>query len=155
MDTFFIFTTISMTELLIQFSAATLLPLSIGLERFFRSKPIDFRPYVVISVIACGIMISTGELVDSLVDAKTSVDPTRIMQGVITGIGFLGAGAMFKDGDFIKGAGSAASIWSAGVIGLVCGLGQLGLAIIMTTIVLVLMVVSAPFTDNWDNEPEE
>lgn len=148
MEQFFAFTTLSLPDLAMRFAVATVLPLLVGLERYYRSKPIDFRPYVIISVVACGIIMSTTELMETI---DVDVDPTRIMQGVITGIGFLGAGAMFKEGDFIKGAGSAASIWSAGVIGLVCGLGQMGLAVVMTTIVLTVMLLSEPFIGDWDN----
>ncbi|WP_267165860.1 MgtC/SapB family protein [Sulfitobacter sp. F26169L] len=151
----FTFSTLGLSDLLLRLTAATLLPLAIGLERYFRSKPIDFRPFVVISVVSCGIMIATSELIDQLATEKVPIDPTRVMQGVITGIGFLGAGAMFRDGNFIKGAGTAASIWSAGVIGLLCGLGQTGISLILTAIVLSFMVFSAPFTDKWDNDLEQ
>lgn len=94
-------------------------------------------------MVACGVLIATGELAQARPDTQTSIDPTRIMQGIITGIGFLGAGAMIRDSDYIKGAGSAASIWSAGVIGLVCGIGEIGIASMMTLIIFGVMILSA------------
>ncbi|MFP7570701.1 MgtC/SapB family protein [Marivita sp. S2033] len=148
----FVFTTVPLFNVIIQFLTATLLPLAIGLERYFRNKPIDFRPYVIISVVACGILITTTELSAEFGDEDTQIDPTRVMEGVITGIGFLGAGAMFREGDFVKGAGTAASIWSAGAIGLICGAGEIGIALTVTAIVLLVMIVSAPFTEKWDNK---
>lgn len=130
--------------------AATLFPLIVGLERFFHKKPIDFRPFVIISVAACGLLIGSIELLQSSNDSQAQIDPTRVIEGVITGIGFIGAGAMFREGNYVQGAGSAASIWCAGAIGLVCGMGELWLGAIVSVIVFLLLVVSRPFTERWD-----
>ncbi len=130
--------------------AATLFPLIVGLERFFHKKPIDFRPFVIVSVAACGLLIGSIELLQSSNDSQAQIDPTRVIDGVITGIGFIGAGAMFREGNFVQGAGSAASIWCAGAIGLVCGMGELWLGAIVAIIVFLLLVVSRPFTKRWD-----
>lgn len=130
--------------------AATLFPLIVGLERFFHKKPIDFRPFVIISVAACGLLIGSIELLQSSNDSQAQIDPTRVIEGVITGIGFIGAGAMFREGNYVQGAGSAASIWCAGAIGLVCGMGELWLGAIVSVIVLLLLIVSRPFTERWD-----
>lgn len=141
---------ISLHDAFWRLGAATLLPFLIGLERFLRRKPIDFRPFVIISVAACGLAIGAMELVESSVDPKTRIDPSRVFEGVITGIGFLGAGAMFRRGSFVQGAGSAAAIWAAGAIGLICGFGELWLALIVTSIVLLVLIASSPFTAKWD-----
>ncbi|MGR3512110.1 MAG: MgtC/SapB family protein [Paracoccaceae bacterium] len=134
--------------------AATLFPLVIGMERFLRRKPIDFRPYVIISLVSCALLLSTEDLALSTSSDGSAIDPTRVMQGVITGIGFLGAGAMYREGDFVKGAGTAASIWSAGALGLVCGIGEIWLAGIITALIVTLMLASSPFTDRWDNRED-
>jgi putative Mg2+ transporter-C (MgtC) family protein len=142
--------TIAWFDFFCRMVAATILPLLIGLERFLRRKPIDFRPFVIISVGACGLAIGAMELLAKTDDAQVQIDPSRVFEGVITGIGFLGAGAMFREGSFVQGAGSAAAIWSAGAIGLVCGFGELWLAGIMTAIILVLLIISGPITNQWD-----
>lgn len=139
-------------QAIIRMGAATLLPFLIGLERFLRNKPIDFRPFVIISVGSAGLLMSAIELLSSTNDAQSQIDPTRVIEGVITGIGFLGAGAMFRQGNFVQGAGSAAAIWVAGAIGLACGMGEIWLAAIMAGIVLLVLVASGPFTDKWDAE---
>lgn len=90
------------------------------------------------------------EMLQSINDTSSNIDPTRVIEGVITGIGFLGAGAMFRDGNFVQGAGSAAAIWVAGAIGLTCGMGELWLATTISVIVLILLVASGPFTSKWD-----
>ena len=130
--------------------AATLFPLIVGLERFFHKKPIDFRPFVIISVAACGLLIGSIELLQASNDSQAQIDPTRVIEGVITGIGFIGAGAMFREGNYVQGAGSAASIWCAGAIGLVCGMGELWLGAIVSVIVFLLLIISRPFTERWD-----
>lgn len=152
MDEFASPTTLSWTQASVRMGAATLLPLLIGLERFFRSKPIDFRPFVIISVGAAGLVMAAIEMLAAATSPQTQIDPTRVIEGVITGIGFLGAGAMFRQGNYVQGAGSAASIWTAGAIGLACGMGEIWLAIMMSAIVLAVLIVSGPFTAKWDAE---
>ena len=142
--------TLGWSEVAIRMAAAVLFPFIIGLERFVHRKPIDFRPFVIISVAACGLLIGSMELLHSSSDPQGRIDPTRVIEGVITGIGFIGAGAMFRDGNFVQGAGSAASIWCAGAIGLVCGMGEIWLGGLIAAIVFVLLVVSRPFTEKWD-----
>ena len=144
--------TLSWTDALIRMGAATFLPFLIGLERFWRNKPIDFRPFIIISVGSAGLLMAAVELLSASTDAQTQIDPTRVIEGVITGIGFLGAGAMFRQGNFVQGAGSAAAIWVAGAIGLACGMGEIWLAILMAAIVLTVLVASGPFTNKWDAE---
>lgn len=144
----------SWLDVTLRLAAAIVLPLAIGLERFLHRKPIDFRPYVIISVAACGLLIGTTELLQAQSGNTTQIDPTKVIEGIITGIGFIGAGAMFRQGNYVQGAGSASSIWCAGAIGIICGMGELWLAGMMTAIVLVLLLLSRPFTDNWDPASE-
>ena len=140
----------SWLDVALRLGFATILPLIIGLERFFHKKPIDFRPFVIISVAACGLLIGSVELLQSQADEQARIDPTRVIEGVITGIGFIGAGAMFRQGNYVQGAGSAASIWCAGAIGLVCGMGELWLATLISALVFALLIISRPFTEKWD-----
>lgn len=137
-------------ETALRMAAAFLLPLLIGAERYIKKKPIDFRPFVIISVAAAGLMMVSFELPLAVESDRLGMEITRIMGSVITGIGFLGAGAMFRDGDFVQGAGTAASIWGSGAIGLMCGLGELWLALVVTGLIFSILVVGAPFADKWD-----
>lgn len=141
---------IDWAEALLRLAVALVLPLLVGLERFLRRKPIDFRPFVIISVASCGLTLGGVELAYRTSDPQLAIDPTRIFAGVITGIGFLGAGAMFREGDFVKGGGSAAAVWAAGAIGILCGIGFLWLAVLVGAIVLALLLVSGPFISDYD-----
>ena len=140
---------ISWLEALARIAAAMLLPLLIGVDRFVRRKPIDFRPFVIVALAACTLALAIMELAARTSDPQVDVGPSRIFAGVITGIGFLGAGAMFREENYVKGAGSAASIWAAGAIGLVCGVGMLWLAALLAGGVLLVLVASAPFTGRY------
>ena len=143
---------ISWPEALLRLAAAVLLPLAIGVERYLRKKPIDFRPFVIISVAACGLALGGLELAHRTSDRQLRIDPTRIFAGVITGIGFLGAGAMFRRDGHVQGAGSAAAVWAAGSVGLLCGCGFLWLAGIVALAVLAILAVSRPFTDDYNSD---
>jgi len=141
---------ITWSEAALRMACAILLPFVIGLERFIRKKPIDFRPFVIISVAACGLSLASLELAHKSVDQQLQIDPTRVFGGVITGIGFLGAGAMFREKGFVQGAGSAAAIWGAGAIGIVCGIGSLWLAAFIALPILAVLLLSAPFIGRYD-----
>ncbi len=142
-------------EAFLRLGLSVVIPLALGLERYLRKKPIDFRPFVIISVAACGLALGGMELAQRTSDPQIVIDPTRIFSGVITGIGFLGAGAMFREGSFVKGGGSASAVWAAGAIGLLCGIGFLWLAAAVGLIVLILLLVSGPFIGNYDPDPGE
>lgn len=138
---------IAWIDALARLGCAIVFALSIGIERFVHKKPIDFRPFVIISLSSCGLGLLVMELPFTSSDANLSIDPAKVISGVMTGIGFLGAGALFREGDIVKGAGSAASVWSAGAIGLVCGMGFLWLAGLIALGIVVLFLLSRRFAE--------
>lgn len=131
----------------LRFACAVIVPLAIGTERFLRRKPVDFRPFVIISVASCALTLGGLQVVIRGTDPQLSVDPTRIFQGVITGIGFLGAGAMFREGNHLLGGGSAAAIWAAGAIGILSGAGFLWLSVAVGVLVLGVLLISDPIVE--------
>lgn len=141
---------LSWAEALLRIFASAMLPLLIGIDRFIRRKPIDFRPFVIVSLSASTLALAVMEVAHRTSDPNLDFSPGRVFAGVITGIGFLGAGAMFRQDNYVKGAGSAASIWASGVIGIICGIGMLWLAGILAGGVLMLLIMSAPFTTRYD-----
>jgi len=140
---------ITWVDALLRIGAALLFCLALGLELFLRRKPIDFRPFVIIGLASCALSIAIVEFAYKVDDETLSVDPAKVLSGVMSGIGFIGAGALFREAHVVQGAGSAASIWAAGAIGLVCGLGMLWLAGIVTLALVLLLLLSQPFTDDY------
>lgn len=139
--------TISWADAVARVGLSIVFALLIGIERFVHRKPVDFRPFVIIALASCGLGIVAVELPFTSGDPNLSVDPAKVISGVMSGIGFLGAGALFREGDIVKGAGSAASIWSAGAIGLICGMGFVWLAGLVALGIVLLFLLSRRFAD--------
>jgi len=115
----------------------------VGLERQFQRRSAGLRTHILVSLGSCLIMLTSMYVFD-IYKQITSLDPSRIAAGVITGIGFLGAGAIMRERERIKGLTTAASLWVVAAIGLACGCGFY-LASIFTTglSLLVLFVLRA------------
>ncbi len=114
-------------QLLISFGIGT----AIGLEREYRSKAAGLRTMIMIcfgSTIFTEISISIGES-----------SPDRIASTIITGIGFLGAGVIFKDGLTINGITTATTIWIAAALGMAVGAGEYFIALLGSAVVLIVL----------------
>jgi putative Mg2+ transporter-C (MgtC) family protein len=81
-------------------------------------------------------------------DPSARIDPSRIVEGVIGGIGFLGAGCIIQSRGSVQGITTGASIWISGAIGVACGLGTLVLASMVTVLALLIMVILGHFEKN-------
>jgi putative Mg2+ transporter-C (MgtC) family protein len=106
--------------------AALLAGSLIGIERSFNGRPAGFRTHALVCVASASLMLLTThqELWLDRISAETvRTDPTRMAQGIMTGIGFLGAGVIFKDGLTVRGLTTAASIWMTAAIGTLVGVG--------------------------------
>ncbi|MCX7773827.1 MAG: MgtC/SapB family protein [Clostridia bacterium] len=124
----------------IRLFAACVLGGIIGFERAYtHHKPAGFRTHILVSLGSCLVMLISDF---ALVAYKgvANVDPTRIGAQVVSGIGFLGAGAIIRHGFSVKGITTAASIWAVACVGLACGIGFYGGAALATLLIwLVLM----------------
>ncbi len=139
--------TLDLLNLIGRVLLAALLGGLIGLDRDLKNKPIDFRAYMIVCVATCLIAIMGQELYATYApkDNFVSLDLGKIISGVLTGIGFLGAGAILRDKDDknkIIGTATGASIWAASAIGLCIGFGYIVIALVgFATIFLTLMVI--------------
>lgn len=98
----------------------------IGLERSYHGRPAGFRTHTLVCMSAALLMLFTAfqwQLVGDAPLETLRVDPTRMGQGIMTGIGFLGAGVIIKEGLTVRGLTTAASIWITASIGIVIGIG--------------------------------
>ncbi len=110
----------------------------IGLERESHAKPAGFRTHIIISVGACLLMLLSIYIPQTFAGFAEG-DPGRIAAGVVTGIGFLGAGAIMRFGMTVKGMTSAASIWAIAAIGMTIGAGFYSAAIAAMLIILIVL----------------
>src|SRR5947199_7062778 len=98
----------------------------IGFERTFHGRPAGFRTHSLVCIASAILMIVTvyqNQWMTFLAHDAIRTDPTRMAQGIMTGIGFLGAGVIFKEGLTVRGLTTAASIWVTAAIGILVGLG--------------------------------
>jgi putative Mg2+ transporter-C (MgtC) family protein len=106
--------------------AAVLVGASIGFERTFHGRPAGFRTHALVCLASSLLMLVTVYpnwwMAVTPIDAFRT-DPTRMAQGIMTGIGFLGAGVIFKEGLTVRGLTTAASIWITAAIGILLGIG--------------------------------
>jgi putative Mg2+ transporter-C (MgtC) family protein len=126
----------------------------IGLERSFRGRPAGFRTHALVSLASALLMLITAYPQDWLpqdvraAGVNTVLDPQRMAQGIMTGIGFLGAGVIFKEGLTVRGLTTAASIWVTAALGILYGVGYFLPAILGTVAVLGTLQVFR-WIENW------
>lgn len=124
---------------------ALLLGLLVGYERSYHGRAAGMRTYGLVCMAAAALTIVSGYPGywfggHSLETAPSLGDPTRVIQGIVTGIGFLGAGVIMKEGFNISGLTTAASIWAVAVIGVTIGLGFYAAAILLAVVMALFML---------------
>ena|SRR5438067_12436125 len=125
-------------DLVLRLVVAAGLGAAIGFERELRQKPAGLRTNILIAV---GSALFT---VMSIVLARQGGTPDRIAAQVVTGIGFLGAGAILRHGTTIHGMTTAATIWVNAAVGMAAGAGQLAIATVATVVTLIVLAVLPP-----------
>jgi putative Mg2+ transporter-C (MgtC) family protein len=98
----------------------------VGLERSYHARPAGFRTHTLVCLASALLMLVTvyeGQWFDYRGMGRVAIDPTRMAQGIMTGIGFLGAGVIMKEGLSVRGLTTAASIWITAAIGVLVGIG--------------------------------
>ncbi len=120
-----------------QVSIAFIIGAIIGLEREFRSKPAGFRTMILICVGSCLYTILSKEI-----GGTGSSD--RIASNIVTGIGFIGAGVIFKEGITVNGLTTAALIWVTAALGMAIGYHNYPLAIVVSAMVVIALFVLEP-----------
>ena len=131
-------------QFILQIVLAAVLGGLVGMERQFHGRPAGLRTHILVCLGSAVIIVAFQRLqagLDEGVGAIVTMDPARAAAGIITGIGFLGAGTILKGKDFIRGLTTAASIWVVAAIGITTGLGQYHLAVVTTVLVLFTLFV--------------
>jgi putative Mg2+ transporter-C (MgtC) family protein len=112
-------------DILLHLASALLAGGAIGMERSYHGRPAGFRTHALVCLASALLMLLTVYQVEWFPAGGETVriDPTRMAQGIMTGIGFLGAGVIFKEGISVRGLTTAASIWITAAIGVLMGSG--------------------------------
>jgi putative Mg2+ transporter-C (MgtC) family protein len=119
---------------LIALAIAYALAFPIGWNRERQDRSAGLRTFPLVAVAACGFIQAAEPLMAT--DARAM---SRIVEGVITGLGFIGGGAILQTRDSVKGTATAASLWVTGAIGVAVGLGNVGIAIVLSAITFVTL----------------
>jgi putative Mg2+ transporter-C (MgtC) family protein len=116
----------------------------IGMERTIHGRPAGFRTHALVCLASALLMMAAvyqGRWMSTNVVGTVTIDPTRTAQGIMTGIGFLGAGVIFKEGLTVRGLTTAASIWVTAAIGIQVGIGLYFVAVLGAAATLVVLAL--------------
>ena len=133
--------------MLLRLAAAALLPAAIGWDREARGKSAGLRTHMLVGLGSGAFVLIALSMLQSPPAGSPEMvrlDPIRILDGLIGGIGFLGAGAIIQSRGHVQGVTTAAGIWTSAAIGGACGAGQIVLAGLITALALVVVLAMIP-----------
>ena len=135
-------------ELALRILLATVLGLIVGIEREIRDRPAGMRTHAMVSLGACLFAVISaygfGEFETTRSQSNIQVDVTRVASNIVSGVGFLGGGAILKYGATVRGLTTAAGLWVAAAIGLGIGVGSYTVTLVATAAVLLSLVGLRP-----------
>ena len=117
----------------------------IGWEREKEAHSAGIRTFPIVGMASCGYLLALGPQPDAAAQS-------RVLQGLITGIGFVGGGAILKEGATVRGTATAASIWNAGVIGASVAMNRYEIAVILALLNLITLRALLPLKQKLDNK---
>lgn len=137
-------------ELLLRPLAALLAGSLVGLERSYRGRAAGLRTYALVCL-GSALLVAVSEV---MMDGPAGGvgDSTRVIQGIVTGIGFLGAGVIVKEGFSVRGLTTAASIWVISAVGVVIGAGHYVLGAFATALTLALLSILRTVEDRMPSQ---
>ncbi len=122
-----------------QLCIAFILSLPIALNREMKDNGAGLRTFPLVAIASCAFML-VGRDIYNEGDAEA-----RIMYGIITGMGFIGGGAIFKSGGSVKGTATAAGLWNTAAIGISVAYSRYEIAIILSVVSFLILQFSEPF----------
>lgn len=128
-------------EICLRLLCAMVVGLIIGTEREYTHRPAGMRTHILVALGSCAVMI-TGQLIFfQYRDFGATPDPARLSAQVITGVGFLGAGTILREGANVKGLTTAASLWSVACLGIAAGAGYYTVALAGMIFIFVTLTI--------------
>lgn len=123
----------------IDLGAAYLLAFPIGWDRERGDRSAGIRTFPLVAISSCAFVLGTESVLGEHAEGRA-----RIIEGVITGMGFIGGGAILKVGDSVRGTATAASLWATGAIGVSCGVETYDVAVILSIVTVVTLRLLRP-----------
>ena len=130
-------------------TVAYLLAFPIGWNREHEERSAGLRTFPLVAVAACGFVQAAESLTVGEPEAMA-----RIIEGIITGMGFIGGGAILRLKDSVKGTATAASLWATGAMGTAVGLGSYDVAVIISIVTFFTLWWLSPLKRQLDDEPK-
>ena len=138
-------------ELFWPIAGAVLAGALIGAEREYRASAAGFRTHILVALSCCLLMLSAVHQMSWLSDTPLDVvriDPVRMAHGILTGIGFLCGGVIFREGFNVRGLTTAASLWMTSTLGVLFGIGFYELAL-FGAVATLLVLAAVTLTEKW------
>ena len=131
-------------QIALRLACAMLIGIVVGLEREYTHRPAGLRTHILVALGACVVSVTGEALFTHYQALGATPDPARLSAQVITGVGFLGAGTIMKEGASVKGLTTAASVWAVACLGIASGFGYYSLALLgMVFIMITLTILEA------------
>ncbi len=134
-------------EYLLKFGAVFLLALPTAWEREQSTRLMGLRTFPLVAVASCGYVLTAVAVVGGGEDAQA-----RIIQGLMTGIGFIGGGAILKEGTSVRGTATAASVWATGALGASVAYGRLEISILLAVANFLILRFLTPIKNRLNQE---
>lgn len=134
-------------EYLVKFAAAFLLALPTAWEREQSTRLMGLRTFPLVAVASCGYVLTAVAVVGYGEDAQA-----RIIQGLMTGIGFIGGGAILKEGTSVRGTATAASVWATGALGAAVAYGRLEISLLLALTTFLILRFLTPIKDQLNHD---
>jgi len=128
---------------LLRVGIAFALAVPIGWERHDSKRNLGLRTFPIVAIAACGFMLILKSVPGANADTQS-----RLLQGLIGGIGFIGGGAILKEGTNVKGLATAASIWGTGAIGAAVAFERIEIAAVLSLIMFTALRLLTPVVEN-------
>ena len=132
---------------LVKMAAAFALALPIAWDREHSAREMGLRTFPIVALASCGYVLVGASLVGETGDAHA-----RLLQGLMTGIGFVGGGAILKEGATVRGTATAASVWTTGAIGAAVAYGLYEIAVVLSLANVVVLRLLTPFKSGTDGD---
>lgn len=137
------------TEILIRLGVAALLGMIVGFERERQNQPAGLRTHAILAIGSCLAMTISINIAMQFYPLVPNGDPGRLAAQVVSGIGFLGAGAILRYGTNVKGLTTATSLWTIAIVGLAVGAGHYFAAFGTTIALLIVLVLLNVLEKRW------